>query len=107
MSCVKQRSPFSTVGVYTVCVCVCLCMRSYFVSPCKCMVIRFIFIFIFKDSGEQTSGGWHAENSPVQTQASQASAMFQHMDHLLNQVSYNGNTGEVLLLNNYRNLYFL
>lgn len=54
MSCVKQRSPFSTVGVYTVCVCVCLCMRSYFVSPCKCMVIRFIFIFIFKDSGEQT-----------------------------------------------------
>lgn len=50
MSCVKQRSPFGTVGVYTVCVCV----RSYFVSPCKCMVIRFIFIFIFKDSGEQT-----------------------------------------------------
>lgn len=110
MSCVKQRSPFSTVGVYTVCVCVCLCCAAtlfLLASAWSLGLFLYLFLRTVESRQETASGGWHAENSPVQTQASQASAMFQHMDHLLNQVSYNGNTGEVLLLNNYRNLYFL
>lgn len=107
MSCVKQRSPFGTVGVYTVCVCVCVCAATLFLLASAWSLGLFLYLFLrtVESRQERASGGWHAENSPVQTQASQASAMFQHMDHLLNQVSFN--TGEVLLLNNYRNLYFL